>query len=131
MKRLNKNNLIEKFSKYFIVGIIGTTTHIGILLWLVEVFKFNHILASTVGFILTVIISYCLNYRWTFKSREKHTIALLRYTIVSMIGLSLNTCIMFLSVNVFGLWYLIGQAITVLIIPATNFILNSYWSFKL
>jgi putative flippase GtrA len=131
MKSLKKNNLIKKFTKYFIVGIIGTVTHLSVLIVLVEFFKYNYILGSTIGFVLTVVISYYLNYIWTFRSREKHTKSLPRYIIVSIIGLCLNTCIMFLAVNVFGLWYLIGQAITVLIIPVTNFILNSYWSFKL
>ena len=128
--RLKDNNLIKKFTKYFIVGIMGAFTHLSILILLVEVFKCNYILSSTVGFVLTVIVSYCLNYRWTFNSRGSHARSLPRYTIVSLIGLCLNTCIMLLVVNIFGLWYLIGQAVTVIIIPATNFILNSYWSFK-
>lgn len=123
-------NLPKKFIKYAVVGLIGTFTHLSILGFLVEVLHFSPIVGTTIGFLVTVIISYYLNYRWTFSSSSKHIIALPRYTAVSLIGLCLNTGIMFLTVNVFHLWYVIGQTIAVIMIPLSNFFLNSHWSFK-
>lgn len=120
----------KKFIKYAVVGAIGTFTHLSILGFLVEVLHFSPIVSTTIGFIITVIISYYLNYRWTFNSTSKHTVTLPRYTAVSLIGFCLNTGIMFLTVNVFHLWYVIGQTIAVIMIPLSNFFLNSHWSFK-
>ncbi len=130
MKNKINNKSIKKFSKYFIVGIVGTFVHFSILVFLVEFLRCDPIISSIVGFIVTVLISYYLNYKWTFKSIKKHSNVLPRYVVVSIIGFCLNTFIMFLTVKIIGLWYLIGQLITVVIIPISNFTLNSYWSFK-
>ncbi len=123
--------MIRKFLKYVIVGLIGTFTHLSILAFWVEVLQINPVVGTTIGFIVTVIISYYLNYNWTFKSSSSHIVALPRYTTVSVIGLALNTSIMYIAVNVFSMWYGIGQAIAIIVIPLSNFFLNSYWSFKI
>jgi putative flippase GtrA len=121
---------VWKFFRYAVVGVIGTFTHLGILAFLVETLHHNPIVSSTIGFLVTVIISYYLNYKWTFSSKGKHLVVLPRYITVSLIGLSLNTGIMYLIVNVFSLWYGFGQMISIVLIPLSNFFLNSNWSFR-
>ncbi|QLE57813.1 GtrA family protein [Nostoc sp. TCL26-01] len=120
----------SKFIKYAIVGALGTFTHIGLLTLLVEILTLPPVISSSAAFIVVVIISYWLNYRWTFRSKSKHRRALLRYSIVSLFGFSLNLGIMYLIVNVLHLWYLIGQIIAIIFIPISNFFLNSRWAFK-
>jgi len=122
--------MISKVFRYAIVGVIGTFTHFGILTLLVEAFNGDPVISSVVGFIITVIVSYYLNYRWTYKSSKKHKATLTRYLIVSLAGLCLNTAIIYVTVNILNLWYVIGQLIVVIVIPVHNFILNTYWSFK-
>ena len=124
---LTKNQV---FAKYIVVGGVGTCLHLGVLIILTELLSFNPLLASSLGFILTVIVSYLLNYKWTFSSLNKHSVAFPRYLSVSIMGLCLNTAIMFLSVNILHLWYGLGQLVAVILIPLHNFVLNSYWSFK-
>jgi putative flippase GtrA len=122
---------VRKFSRYAVVGIIGTFTHLGILAFLVEILHHTPIISSTIGFLVTVIISYYLNYNWTFRSKGKHLVVLTRYITVSLIGLCLNTGIMHLVVHVFSLWYGFGQMISIILIPLSNFFLNSKWAFKI
>lgn len=120
----------SKFLKYAFVGVIGTFTHLGILTFLVEALRYHPVISSASGFLITVVISYYLNYKWTFQSKSRHRSALPRYVAVSLAGLCLNTTIMFITVNVLHLWYIIGQTISIIIIPVHNFVLNSSWSFK-
>ena len=120
----------KKFIRYGIVGAIGTITHITLLLVLVEVFLFNPIVGSSIAFIAVVVISYCLNYSWTFKAKNNHLTALTRYIAVCLIGFGLNAGIMFVVVDIFQLWYLLGQIVSIVVIPISNFILNSRWAFK-
>ena len=47
-----------------------------------------------------------------------------------MIALVLNTAIMYVSVDVIGLWYIWGQISAAFILPPTNFMLNYFWAFK-
>lgn len=122
--------MAKKVFRYIVVGVIGTATHVGALVLLVEIFYMDPVLSSTLGFILTVIVSYILNYFWTFESSQNHIIALSRYVIVSVTGLLLNVGIMHLTVNILGWWYILGQATVSFVIPVTNFLMNNYWSFK-
>ena len=123
-------DIISKFTKYATVGVIGTCTHIGILTLLVELLHKDPVLSSMVGFIVVLLVSYYLNHSWTFESSVKHYYALPRYSIVCIVGLSLNTGIMYLTINILCWWYLWGQMSVILVIPLSNFIFNYYWSFS-
>ncbi|MBW4604826.1 MAG: hypothetical protein KME29_36040 [Calothrix sp. FI2-JRJ7] len=37
---------------------------------------------------------------------------------------------MFTIVNILKSWYIIGQIISIIVIPISNYLLNSRWSFK-
>ena len=121
--------VIIKLIKYSAVGVLGTLTHIIILVTFVELFNQDPVLSSTCGFIIVVVISYYLNHFWTFQSDRCHLYSFPRYVIVSLLGLSLNTGIMYLTVNILNWWYLSGQMIVIIIVPISNFILNYFWSF--
>ena len=120
----------KKFIRYGIVGAIGTFVHLALLFIFVEIFSFHAVVSSSIAFIAVVIISYCLNYTWTFKAKSNHATALTRYIMVCSIGFGLNAGIMFVVVDIFQLWYLFGQIISIIVIPISNFILNSRWAFK-
>jgi putative flippase GtrA len=120
----------RKFIRYGIVGSIGTIIHLGILSLLVELLSFNPIISSSAAFIVVVLISYYLNYNWTFQAQVKHLKALIRYITVCLVGFSLNAGIMFIIVDILNLWYVFGQILAIIIIPISNFILNSWWAFK-
>jgi len=116
--------------RYAIVGVLGTAIHFGVLAALVEFGGVEPVLASAAGFIVTLIVSYVLNHRWTFASPARHRTAFARYTAVSVLGLGLNSLIMYLAVHVFGLWYILAQALVVMVVPAVNYLLNRSWTFK-
>jgi putative flippase GtrA len=122
--------MIRKITRYAIVGFLGTLTHIGILVALVEALHQEPVFSSTVGFMVALVLSYFLNRNWTFQTNLGHSYALTRYVIISLLGLLLNSGIMYLTVNILGWWYLLGQFTVILIVPASNFWLNSSWSFR-
>lgn len=126
----SKHDVFLQFIRFGLVGIISTLTHMGTLIFLVELLEFNPIIASTVGFILAVIISYFLNYRFTFRVHGGHFHHFPRYAVVCIVGFSLNTGIMFLTVNILKWWYVAGQICTLLVVPVSNFTLNKFWTFK-
>ncbi len=122
--------LRHKFIRYAIVGLFGTFTHVGLLILFVEWLFLPPVFSSSTAFIIVVIISYCLNYRWTFNAKSKHKTALFRYGTVSLIGFLLNLAIMFFLVDILQLWYLFGQMISAIFVSISNFTLNSKWTFK-
>jgi len=115
--------------RYGIVGIIGTVLHIGTLALLVERFQVEPVLSSIIGFLIAFVISYFLNFFWVFNSSREHLTTSIRYLVVSVFGLILNTLIMYTVVDILQWWYGWGALGIILVIPASNFILNYLWTF--
>ena len=122
--------MIVSAAKYFVVGVLGTATHLFLLYIAVEFVYLSPLLGTSAAFIWVVIQSYLLNRNWTFQSDKKHTSTLPRYLIVSGIGFITNFLLMFFMLEVLGLWYIFAQILTALVVPLMNFLLNKYWTFS-
>ena len=127
--RLANNIFNYRFVRYSLVGVFSVLLYYVSLIFLVEVMRLSPTLASAFAFGLIVVIAYVLNYYWTFQSQSRHTYVIPRFILTSLLGLLLNTGVMFVSVEILGLWYLVGASIGVVIGPVSNFLLNSNWSF--
>ena len=86
-------------------------------------------IATSLSFCVALIVSYGLNYHWTFKSSGAHRVMLPRYATVALVGLALNVVITFVMVNMGGYWY--GYALLAVIstVPVVSFLLSKYWAF--
>ncbi|MCR8632578.1 GtrA family protein [Paenibacillus radicis (ex Xue et al. 2023)] len=116
--------------KYGAVGLLGTVLHFAVLYVLVEAFHVYPIIASALGFIVVLIVSYFLNKMWTFRTSPSGWRPLIKYTVVSVTGLLANTSIIYISVDVLHWHYLIGQCLVVVVVPILNFVFNYYWTFQ-
>lgn len=121
--------LFDKFIKYSAVGCVSVLIYYLSVFVMVELLGKNPVLGSAVSFVIMTYFSFLLNRRFTFGSDFSYN-KLVRFLVVSAIGFTLNTLIMFFVVNVFTLHYAVGEVVTTLIIPIINFILNNYWTFK-
>jgi putative flippase GtrA len=127
---MDKRHLVKLFS-YGMIGLVGTLIHFSVLVFLVEVFHIEPVLSSSIGFIVTVIVSFYLNRRFTFRTTSsKTTVAFIKYTVVSCLGFILNSVIMYGSVHILSLHYSIAQVIVVVLLPISNFLLNNFWTFR-
>ncbi|SFL64359.1 Putative flippase GtrA (transmembrane translocase of bactoprenol-linked glucose) [Paenibacillus sp. 1_12] len=116
--------------KYGIVGLLGTLIHFISLYVLVEAFGIQPVTSSTLGFLLVLFISYVLNKWWTFQDTPSGWKPFVKYTVVSLTGLLLNSGIMYAVVEWMHWNYLLGQCLVVVAVPASNFLFNYYWTFR-
>lgn len=116
--------------KYGVVGGLGTALHFGSLYAFVEWLRLSPVLASALGFVLVLLVSYALNQRWTFRRAASGWGPLLKYSIVSLTGLALNTGLMTAAVEWLHWHYLLGQCLVVIAVPVSNFLFNYYWTFR-
>lgn len=118
--------------KYGIVGLLGTALHFGLLTALVEWGGLHPIAGSALGFIGVLIVSYVLNARWTFTDAPGQPAMkqFVKYTVVSLSGLTLNTVVMYAAVELAHLPYLLGQCIITVLVPLHNYVLNRRWTFR-
>ena len=127
----SRNNIAlpEQFFRYCVVGGIGTCLHFGITIALVEGLRAPPTAASAVGFVAAFVSSYLLNRFWVFGPSARPWVSFVRYSVVCLCGLILNTSIMALTVDWLRWYYLWGLAVVVAVVPVTNFALNRLWAF--
>ncbi|OMD08505.1 GtrA family protein [Paenibacillus odorifer] len=119
----------NQFISYVFVGGIGTTAHTVTLWFMTEYVGLNPLLSSTLGFFISLFISYYLNSILTFKKKFNFKV-FLKYFVVSSFGLVVNLLILFTVQNVFLMNYMVGQLIAIVVVPILNFALNKYWAFN-
>ena len=119
-----------QFTKFIGVGALATIIHYAILIMLVESGHTGAVTASTIGYVISGIINYLLNYYFTFDSQEKHSHAALKFSLVAGAGLALNSLIMYLAIELADMYYLLGQVLATLIVLFWNYLANRHWTYQ-
>lgn len=130
----------KQFIKFGIVGTIGMVIDFGVLILLKELFLFPLLIANAFSFSAAVMNNYTLNTYWTFADQEReHRRQLIQFAVVSVIGLTLSTILLFAFHDIAGgvlfatipdWWYIIAKALAILIVMFWNFLANRFWTFK-
>ncbi len=122
-------SLISIF-KYGLVGVGGYIIYLLLLVGMVEGLDLDPVLASFVSFFPVLVFSYVLSYKWVFNSNDNHKTTFARYLFVVLIGLTWNLLIMHVTINWFNWWYIYSQALVVIVVPISNYLLNYFWAFN-
>jgi len=77
-----------------------------------------------------IVASYVVNRAWVFDTDRSHVSAFSRFVVASVIGMTLNTGLMYATVHLMGWWYGVGLAMATLVVPPTNFAVNYLWCFR-
>jgi putative flippase GtrA len=120
-------------NQFLLFATVGTIATAGQYLTLILLVQFGHLapmLASTLGFSLGAVITYILNYKFTFRSRAKHRNSLARFLIVAPVGASINVAIMWFGVEVLQLTYIVAQLLATGFVMIFNFTLSRIWTFN-
>ena len=128
LNRLSLTVLFRQFMSFSFVGVIATTVHYIVLGFAVQFLAINPVTSSMFGFIAGAIVNYLLNYHFTFKSHKEHLETSLRFMMVALTGLGLNTLLMFLLTG--RLHYLLSQVCATIIVLFWNFLCNRFWTFR-
>jgi len=120
----------ERFIRFALVGGIATATQYAILVVLVETIRVNAVFASAIGFLVSSVLNYRLNYSFTFGSDLPHTTAFPKFFFTALMGLLINTGTMFLLIDLLGVHYLLSQVAATGLTLVWNFSINSLWSFR-
>ena len=118
-----------QFFRFIVVGATATLTTYLILILLVETWHMNVIGASVLGYLAGIAVNYKLNYGFTFRSDRQHRILIPKFFVVALTGLLLNTGLMFMGVNWFGIHYVLAQLAAVAVVLIWSFSINRLWVF--
>lgn len=115
--------------KFLGVGAIATIIQYLLLILFVEFDVLNPVAASAASYSISAVFNYLANYYITFDSDVKHHVAAMKFTVVAVFGLALNTLCMYILFSMLGLYYILAQLITTGIVLAWNFFAHKYWTY--
>ncbi len=118
------------FSRYLLVGLISTATHVGVLAFLVELSHSDILLATVLAFSASLAVSFLLNYYFAFRASTKVVESFAKFTIVCLTGLGLNMLVMEMFVNRIGIHYGFATLVAIVVVTLNNFSLHYFWTFK-
>lgn len=123
-------SIARQFTIFSLVGVIAAVAHYGTLIGLVEFAGATPVPASLAGFGAGALVSYGLNYRYTFQSQKQHREALLKFLVVAGIGFFINGALMGLFTGTLAMHYLPAQVLTTGAILIWTFSCNRFWTFR-
>ena len=80
-------------------------------------------------FVVALLVSYGMNYHWTFSASGPHRVMLPRFAMVAVLGLLMNLGITYAVVDMAGYWYGYALMLVVLLVPLMTFIFSQRWVF--
>lgn len=124
------NDGVIRFIKFGMVGVINTLVN-WIIFFILNALGMYYILANIIAYILGTVNSYLWNTLWVFKYKDKtSTETTIKFIILNLIGLGLNTGILYVLVDLCNLNKFIGLVITTAIVMIINYIVNKLWVFS-
>lgn len=128
MKFLNED--IKRFVKFGIVGVLNTIINWVIFIALNKLGVY-YILSNIIAYSLSTLNSYICNSKWVFNHNgENVRKTTIKFIVLNFIGLILNTTILYVLVDIVGLYKIISLIITTLIVMILNYFINKLWVFK-
>ena len=126
---ISVNKGIRQFAVFLCVGGFSTGIQYVTLWILVAYVSVNAILSSAIGFVLSALVNYLLNYYLTFQSNVRHRFAITNFFLVALVGLIINTIIMEILIDTVKIHYMIAQIVATVSVLFWNFYANKKWTF--
>lgn len=116
-----------RLARFIISGGTATAINLGVIFLLTHVLGLWYLTSSVIAFMVAFFVSFTLQKFWTFEdaSRSRLRSQASLYLIVILIGLGINTTLIYTLVEYAQLHYLVAQLISGVLIAVMN-----YFSYK-
>ena len=123
IEKIKNNKLLMQILKFGVVGGTAFLIDYGIFTILSQLLNIHYLIASIISFSISVIYNYILSIKWVFDvSKKQTTKEFIIFVILSVIGLGLNSLIMYISVDLMQIHEMISKIIATAIVMVYNFI---------
>jgi putative flippase GtrA len=119
-----------KFLKFACVGVTGVVIDFGVTYLFKEVVKIPKYWANAIGFTIAATSNWFLNRIWTFSSHNPQIgLEYLKFLVISLIGLGINTLILWLLVSKMKQRFYFSKLIAIAVVTIWNFVMNLIFTF--
>lgn len=128
MKRFTKHLIV----RYLISGGTSASINLATLFFLYYIQHMYYLYAAVIAFIVSFLVSLILQKFWTFEdhSRDNLSLQVGKYLMTSLLGLSLNTFILYVLVDHLHLYVYVGQIIAGGLVACVTFFISRKYVFK-
>jgi putative flippase GtrA len=117
--------LILKFLKFGVVGGSGVIVDFGVTYLCKEKLRIQKYVSNAIGFTVAATTNYILNRIWTFQSKNPQIgREYLSFIIISLIGLAINTFILWVLHKKFGWNFYLSKLFAIGVVTIWNFFAN-------
>ena len=115
--------LFNQLFRFGIVGFIAFFIDYGILYFLTDIVGINYLISSIISFSISVIFNYIASTKFVFNVGHKQTYKdIVLFVVLSVIGLGINSLLMYIGVDIFHINYLIVKIAATAVVMVFNFI---------
>ena len=123
--------LLWKFLKFGVVGFSGLVIDFGITYFCKEKIKIQKYVSNALGFTTAASSNYLFNRLWTFQSSNPRIlIEYSSFLFISVIGLGINSLVLYILVSRYKRHFYLSKLIAVIITTFWNFIANYLYTFN-
>ena len=130
-----KSQTARQLVKFGFVGLSNTAIDFFVYLSLTRIWSFwaKHFwLANVISFLVATTWSFFFNRHWTFKDSERGRLPskYSKFVLVNLVGVGINTLILYLLVTYLGVYDIVAKAAAVAVVMFWGFFANKFWTFK-
>ncbi|MFA6527986.1 MAG: GtrA family protein [Candidatus Gracilibacteria bacterium] len=123
----------RQFIKFCVVGTISMIVDVGsytLLTRMIQFFYSHYLLANAIAFIVSLIISYVLNKKFTFQNNNKAIgVQFTKYVGVYTVGLVISEILLYILVDRIGIYDLIAKMLVIGAVLFWNFTGSKFFIF--
>ena len=118
-----KNKLLNQILKFGLVGGMAFVIDYVLLYFCTEFLHIHYLISSIISFTVSVIFNYILSIKWVFDVKKKQDVKdFVIFIILSVIGLGINSLIMYVMVEKFEVYYMLSKIVSTVVVMVYNFI---------
>jgi putative flippase GtrA len=123
-------NKSARLLRFAIVGLIGAAVYTSVVWISLALLHMSALLCASLGFAAAVLSNYVLHHHWTFRSSKSHSTAFIQFSVVSVVGFTINFCFIYIGVSVLHVNYLAVQIPALGLVVTSNYVLSALWVFR-
>lgn len=121
---------LQQLIKYFITGVLSFGTEVALLSFFTEVCQLWYIYSNSLAFLIVFIISFTLNRRWAFKSKQPFLKQFITSGLLFALNLIVCNWILYFFTETVKFHYLFSKVIATGSSVTWNFFLYKYYVYK-
>jgi putative flippase GtrA len=122
---------ISQLIRFGLVGSCAAIVNMLIVVWLVQNFHIQPLLANIFAFLVAFNISYTGHRYWSFaNTKQQHQSSIPRFLLIAIISFALNEGLFYIFLSLFSWYYIWALLLTLFIVPIFTFISSKFWAFK-